>query len=84
MTVEECELLRFLLNREVRKRIAQIEAFAAVARCGCGECSTLLFGTDLSAEPLMGRSFSEIASYHGPNVDRIAVAVSLLKVMTIL
>jgi hypothetical protein len=79
LSPEERSLLRFLLAREAPDRLPQLEHLKVVARCGCGKCPTVLFGTSLDSEPVT-RSHDEqqVASYRGANAEGVDVAVSLV------
>jgi len=78
LSVEEKALLSYLLKREAPDRLADLVNLKVVARCGCGKCPTVLFGTSLSSEPITSRSPSkEIASYRGRNAEGVEVGVVL-------
>ena len=75
---EERLLMQFLVGREASSRLHEIEHLRVVARCGCGKCPTVLFGTDENATPMTGSPYTEVASYRGRNSDNIAVGVVLI------
>lgn len=76
---EERGLLQFILEREAPDRMQELAKLKVVARCGCGNCPTVIFGLSLEAEPRSARPFSEIASYMGRNSEGVLVAISLLE-----
>ena len=75
----ERELLQFLLEREAPSRIREIDELQIVARCGCGECPTVLFRRGVASDPLTGIPAREIASYSGLNSDGVRVGVVLIE-----
>jgi hypothetical protein len=74
----EKRLLAHILAAEHPERLAEINALHVVARCGCGQCPTVLFGQGPDADPVQGPEI-EISSYRGRNIDGIDVAVTLLE-----
>ena len=71
----ERALLEYLISREATERLSEIDNLKVVARCGCGECPTVLFATSLEQEPQqLGK---ELASYSGQNSEGIEVGVVL-------
>jgi len=72
---EERSLLRLLAP----DRQPEIEGLKVVARCGCGQCPTVLFGASLEAEPVTGSPFEELATFRGTNAEGVDVAVTLVQ-----
>ena len=64
LTRAESELLDFLLSQ-----IDDIEVSAnslkVVARCGCGECPTILFGESVSDDPITSSDSSAVMNWSG-------------------
>lgn len=79
LTDEERGLLHFILEREAPDRMQEVANLKVIARCGCGNCPTVIFGLSLDAEPRPARPFTEFASYMGRNADGVLVAVSLIE-----
>jgi hypothetical protein len=79
LSAEERALLLHILEREAPARVAEVARLKVVARCGCGNCPTVIFGSSLDAEPLPARPFVEIANYLGRNRDGVLVGVALLE-----
>ena len=79
LTEVEHTLLRYLLEHEAPQRLAELDSIKVVARCGCGKCPTILFGTALESEPRTGSPFTEIASYRGRNVEGVVVVAALIE-----
>jgi len=48
LNIKEKELLRFLFEREKKDWINLIDTLKVVARCGCGNCPTILFGNNFN------------------------------------
>jgi hypothetical protein len=78
LTSEERDLVRFILEREAPQRLLELETLKVVARCGCGKCPTILFGSSLDAEPTTTHPFDEVAEYYGRNSDGALVGVMLI------
>jgi hypothetical protein len=78
LTTAEIELLRFLLGQECPARLQEIDRLHVVARCGCGECPTVLFSGEANGEPKTG-PFHELASFSGRNNRGELVGVALLE-----
>ena len=81
LTEEERGLLRFLLAGNTTLA-AQIDRLKVVARCGCGECPTILFGESLDAEPLTSSdagSVDIVADYYGPARNGTTVGVTVVE-----
>ena len=79
LTEEERKLLRFLLADDSVLAL-QIDRLLVVARCGCGQCPTILFGESLDDEPLTGvgaKTADIIADYYGPAENGTTVGVTL-------
>lgn len=75
LSSEERSLLRLLAP----DRQSEIESLKVVARCGCGQCPTVLFGPSLEAEPTTGSPFEELATYRGNNAEGVDVAITLVQ-----
>src|SRR6266704_4999217 len=66
LSAEERSLLHFLLTNEAPDRLAELDDLKIVARCGCGECPTVVFGSSLNSEPVtQSPDEQEVASYRG-------------------
>ncbi len=78
LSPEELSLLRFLLEKEAPNRLLEINLLKVVARCGCGQCPTVLFGLSLDQEPDTSQSFTAVADYMGRNSDNVLVGVMLI------
>ena len=78
LTPIEVELLTFMLGKEKPDRLSEIEELHVVARCGCGECPTVLFSVSPGGEPKTG-VFSELAHFMGRNTHGELVGVALLE-----
>jgi hypothetical protein len=78
LTSEERDLVRFILEREAPQRLYELETLKVVARCGCGQCPTILFGTSPDTEPNTAHPFDEVATYYGRNHDGALVVVVLI------
>lgn len=72
LSPEERQLIVFLLEREAPSRLSEIDSLSIVARCGCGQCPTVMFGFG-NYQP-----FSEIANYVGLDGQGTLVGVALL------
>ena len=73
---EERLLLTFLLQREAPDRIGQIEPLKVIAKCGCGGCPTVLFGSSFDAAPVT-RDHYILADYAGKSAAGGLVGVML-------
>jgi hypothetical protein len=73
LSMEERDLLGFLLEREAPVRLSEIDALHVVARCGCGRCPTVMFDSTSSTP------FTEIANYIGRDNQGTLVGVALLE-----
>lgn len=73
LSSEERQLIAFLLEREAPSRLSEIDSLEIVARCGCGQCPTVMFGSG-NYQP-----FSEIANYVGLDDQGTLVGVALLE-----
>ena len=73
---EERLLLTFLLQREAPDRIGQIEALKVIAKCGCGSCPTVLFGSSFDAAPVTNDHYI-LADYAGKSAAGGLVGVML-------
>ncbi len=69
-------MLKFLLEREAPDRLSQIEALKVIARCGCGDCPTVLFGSSLDADPATQDNYI-LADYSGKTAVGGLVGVML-------
>jgi len=79
LTEEERELLRFLLADDSVHAL-QIDRLKVVARCGCGQCPTVLFGESLDEEPLTASGATTgdiVADYYGLAKNGTTVGVTL-------
>ena len=79
LTEEERELLRFLFADESVLAL-QIDRLKVVARCGCGQCPTVIFGESLDDEPLTSSGATTgdvVADYYGPDKNGTTVGVTL-------
>jgi hypothetical protein len=75
----ERDLLLHILEREAPDRIPEVASLKVVARCGCGKCPTVIFGSSLESEPRPAMPFTEVANYIGRNSDGVLVGVVLLE-----
>jgi hypothetical protein len=65
LSANERAILLKVLKREAPRLVNQVERLKVIARCGCGECPTVLFSQTESAEPLPHGQYKEVASYFG-------------------
>ena len=77
LTHEEILILEYLLARN-KKYKETISGLKVVARCGCGDCPTILFATDIEAQPSIGK-FSELVSVTAKAENGTIVGVSVLE-----
>ena len=78
LSSEERDIVGFILEREAPHRLFELDTLKVVARCGCGQCPTILFGTSLNEEPNTKHPFNEIATYFGRNPEGDLVGVVLI------
>ena len=45
-------MLEFLLRENAPERLGELEHLTIIARCGCGQCPGILFGANVSDEPI--------------------------------
>lgn len=76
---EERALLHFLLEKEAPERLHEIDSLHVVARCGCGKCPTILFGSARDSEPDTSHPFEELLNYIGSAPDNTLVGVVLIE-----
>lgn len=69
-------MLRFLLEREAPDRLSQIESLKVIAKCGCGDCPTVLFGSSFDADPATQDNYI-LADYSGKTAVGGLVGVML-------
>ena len=74
---KEVSILQCLLanNLEYYKKISRLKV---VARCGCGNCPTVLFANSFDSKPLTG-TFNQIAESCGTAVNGTLVGVAVLE-----
>jgi len=77
LTQEERDLLSFFVKGQPARE-AQIDRLKIVARCGCGECPTILFGESFDDEPLT-TGYMEIADYWARATNGTLVGVVLFE-----
>lgn len=79
LTAEEHRLLKRLAEDSIE--IANhIDHLKVVARCGCGECPTILFGESLEDRPITSRSSVPVADWVGRTADGKMVGIGLFAV----
>ena len=64
LTATESVLLDFLL-KQVEGVTVEADELKVVARCGCGECPTILFGKSMDDEPITGSDSHAIMNWSG-------------------
>ena len=77
ITSEELAILKFLV-RDLDEITVEPEALTIVARCGCGQCPTILFGLRPDAEPVTSSESDHVAQWQGWNEGGTLVGVFLL------
>jgi hypothetical protein len=77
LSPEEVQLLRHLATDS-----CEIANFAdklkVVARCGCGECPTILFGLSLNDEPITSKVSKPVAHWEGRGANGSLIGIGLL------
>jgi hypothetical protein len=71
----EKELLDFLFRKEKPEWLNLISKLKIIARCGCGECPTVLFG--FSFDDLVRKNQTILIQYDGKDNNGNLVGVSL-------
>ena len=68
MSQEERAVLAYLLQLEAPERLPQMESLKVIAKCGCGGCPTVLFGSSFDAAPVTKDHYI-LADYAGTNAS---------------
>lgn len=76
LTLEERHLLGFLVE-QTDTVTARVDRVKVVARCGCGECPTILFGESLDDEPITSKDSKIVADWYGRAANGTLVGVTL-------
>jgi len=74
LNLKEIELLNYLFNKEKPEWVSLIPQLKVIARCGCGECPTILLGQSLDSEILPG---SLIIDYIGKDSSGHLIGISV-------
>lgn len=74
LTKSEIELLIYLFEKEKPEWINLIGNLNVIARCGCGNCPTILFGKTLNSKIQHGRLMIDYVG-RGENDEIISVSV---------
>ena len=77
LTSEESDLVRYIVENNAPQRLSELGTLKVIARCGCGKCPTILFGSDLNEKPNTKHPVNEIAEYYGLNSDGVTVGIIL-------
>jgi hypothetical protein len=77
VTGEELEILKFL-TRDLDEITVELESLTVIARCGCGQCPSILFGLSPGDEPVTGEHAEHVASWQGRTTGGTLAGVFLL------
>ena len=76
LTLVESDLLRFLLT-QVDGIAVVVDDLNVVARCGCGECPTILFGKSKDDEPVTSKDSHPIMDWSGRAENGTLIGIGL-------
>ena len=77
LTAVERRLLQHLAAESI-EIASHMDDLKVVARCGCGECPTILFGKTLDDEPITSRDSGWVGAWTGraPNGTLVGIALA--------
>lgn len=76
LTQTEVTLLEHLLG-QIDDIQVQVGDLKIVARCGCGECPTILFGKSLEDEPITSKDSHSVMDWSGRAANGALVGIGL-------
>lgn len=76
LTSEEMRLLQHLIGISDEVTVA-FDGLKVVARCGCGQCPTILFGESLDSKPITSKDSESIRAWSGRADNGTLVGVGL-------